>query len=126
MRANPSLERTPPRRDLMVGSSAAPLSSRPLCRCQFLMEDIVAVAVELEDGSERFFLTWGRIQDAVKPAPIEQLMLGVSTQFSLGGKPVNARLCPSLQEARDEPYFYESFFGMCQRTIPFGETTYQP
>lgn len=29
------------------------------------MEDIVAIAVELEDGTERFFLTWGRIQHPV-------------------------------------------------------------
>jgi hypothetical protein len=90
------------------------------------MEDIVAVSVELEDGSERFFLTWGRIQDSVDPSKIEALILRVSEQFALGGQPKRSRLCPSLQDACREPYFYESFFGMAQTRIPFGESTYSP
>jgi hypothetical protein len=27
---------------------------------------------------------------------------------------------PDLRAATDAPYFWESFFGMCQRPIPFG------
>ncbi|SRR5258706_3388440 len=84
------------------------------------MEDIVAVAVELESNARRFFLTWGRIQDTVDPEPLEQLILQQSTKFDLGGKPVRATLCMSLQEAAHEPYFYECFFLMCQKPIPFG------
>lgn len=85
------------------------------------MEDIVAIAVELEDGNKRFFLTWGRIQDGVDPTSLELLVLKHSSRFSLGGKPIKASLCESLQEAAHEPYFFEAFFKMCQKTIPFGD-----
>jgi hypothetical protein len=91
-----------------------------------LVDNIVAVAVELEDGSERFFLTWGRIQDAVDFSKLEELVLQASGGFSLGGKPRDSRLCHTLQEASNEPYFYECFFEMCQTQIPFGEKTYEP
>jgi hypothetical protein len=85
------------------------------------MEDIVAVAITLEDGARRYFLTWGRIQDPVDPEPLEQIILERSTGFSLGGKPVRAELCVSLQEAAKEPYFYECYFSMCQAKRPNGK-----
>ena len=84
------------------------------------MEDIVAIALELEGGGRRFFLTWGRIQDTVDPAPLEQLILQHSVNFDLGGKPIKARMCWSLQEAAHEPYFYEALFSFSQKPIPFG------
>ena len=86
------------------------------------MEDIVAVVVELESGVERFYLTWGRIQHTVDPEPLEQLILKLSVGYDLGGKPVKARVCRSLQEAAHAPYFYEGFFSFCQKErIPFGD-----
>lgn len=85
------------------------------------MDDIVAVAVELEDGAERYFLSWGRIQDRVDPEPLEQLVLKYCIGYDLGGKPVKARMCWSVQEASHAPFFYEGFFSMCQEHIPFGE-----
>ena len=85
------------------------------------MEDIVAVAVELEDGTKRYFLTWGRIQSPVDSAALEQLVIEHSTNFSLQGNPVKARLCLSLQDAAHEPYFYECFFEMCQQKIHFDD-----
>jgi hypothetical protein len=86
------------------------------------MDDIVAVAVELESGAERFFLTWGRIQHPVDPGPLEQLILTFSMGCDLGGKPVRARVCRSLQEAAHAPFFYEGFFSLCQKQpIPFGD-----
>ncbi|HLG77673.1 MAG TPA: hypothetical protein VKX46_14745 [Ktedonobacteraceae bacterium] len=85
------------------------------------MDHIVAVAVELEDGAERFYLTWGRIQDKVDAEPLEQLVLRYCVGDDLGGKPVRARVCRSLQEAAHAPYFYEGFFSFCQEHIPFGE-----
>ncbi len=88
------------------------------------MEDIVAVAVELENGDVRYFLTWGRIQSNVDPAPLERIVLEQSHRFALGGKATKARLCESLQEASNEAGFYECFFSMCQEKIPFGKTTY--
>ena len=83
------------------------------------MDDIVAVAIELEDGTQRYFLTWGRIQDRVNPKRLEEIVLKHSTSFRLGGAPARARLCDSLQEASQERYFYECFFEMCQKKIPY-------
>ena len=88
------------------------------------MEDIVTVAVDLENGDVRYFLTWGRIQDPVDPHPLEQLILEKSPRFAIGGTVVRARLCNSLQEAAKEAGFYECFFSMCQKKIPFGKKTY--
>ena len=85
------------------------------------MEDIVAVAVELDNGEERFFMTWGRIQDTVDPEPLEQLVLKHCVGYSLGGKPVKTRMCWTLQEAAHAPHFYEGLFSFSQRPIPFGD-----
>lgn len=85
------------------------------------VEDIVAVAVRLSTGEDRFFLTWGRIQDPVDPTELEGVVLRNATHFAIGGgEPVSARLCTSLQEASGAPLFYECFFDFCQRPIPFG------
>jgi hypothetical protein len=84
------------------------------------VDDIVAVEVET-DGGSCFFLTWGRIQNAVDPAPLEAVIMSVANRFSLPGTPLGARVCVSLQEAREAPYFYECFFELCQRPIPFGD-----
>jgi hypothetical protein len=88
------------------------------------MDHIVSVEVELENGDPRYFLTWGRIQDTIDPAPLEQLILDQSHKFAIGGKAKSARLCRSLQEASQEAGFYECFFEMCQKKIPYGENTY--
>jgi len=84
------------------------------------MDDIVAVRVDLQDGACRYFLTWGRIPGAIDEQQLERLVMAAATRFSLGGEPVSAHVCVSLQEAADEPYFFESFFKMCQRPIPYG------
>ncbi len=72
------------------------------------VEDVVAVAVDVDDGTTRFFITWGRIQSTVDPQPLEELVLRHAAGFDLGGTPVRARLCDTLQEARNEPYFFEA------------------
>lgn len=89
------------------------------------MEHIVAVAVSLKEGGTVYFLTWGRIQSPVDPCPLEKLVLSQSKRFALGGKALEARVCGSLQEARREPFFYEYFFSMSQKLIPFGVSTYK-
>jgi hypothetical protein len=80
-----------------------------------LMENIVAVAVRIDTGEDRYFLTWGRLHDPVDPEPLEALILSKSSRFALGGRPVSARHCLTLQEAAAQPYFYECFFSMCQK-----------
>jgi hypothetical protein len=85
------------------------------------MEDIVAVRVELETGESRYFLTWGRIQDRVDSEILESLVLEYSRRCSLGAAPLRAQLCDSLQEASNEPYFYEGLFSFCSSPIPLDE-----
>jgi hypothetical protein len=84
------------------------------------MEDIIAVELTTTEGDVCYFVTWGRIQSAVEPEPIESLILKEAHRFAVRGTPAKARLCWSLQDARDAPYFYEALFYFCQQPIPFG------
>jgi hypothetical protein len=86
------------------------------------VEHIVAVEVTVDTGRRTYFLTWGRVQDRVDPAPLEAVIMSVAGKFKLPGKAVGARVCESLQEARDAPYFFEHFFSFCQKQIPFGDS----
>ena len=82
------------------------------------MEDIVAVEVRIETGESRYFLTWGRIQDAVDPWPLAQVVLDRCRGFDLGGEPVSARVRWTLQPAANEPYFHECLFAMARKAAP--------
>ncbi len=48
-------------------------------------------------------------------------MLRHAAGFDLGGTPVRARLCDTLQEARDEAYFFEALVSYASMPIPFGD-----
>jgi hypothetical protein len=84
------------------------------------MEDIVAVAVTLDNGERRYFMTWGRIQDSVDPQPLEDLVLRHARSNALGGEPVSSQVCTTLQEASQEPYLFEALVSFASRPIPFG------
>jgi len=84
------------------------------------MEDIVAVELSTTEGTVCYFVTWGRIQNRVDPEPLERLILKVADHFAIPGTPASARLCESLQDAREAPFFYEAIFDFAQKTIPFG------
>jgi hypothetical protein len=87
------------------------------------VEDVVAVAVKLADGSSRYFLTWGRVQDKVDPGPVCEAVLRYASSCSLGADPEGARLCATLREAADSayaPYFYECFLAIASRPVPRG------
>ena len=89
-----------------------------------LMEDVVAVRVDLRGGGERFFLTWGRVQARVDPSPLAELVLKHSRAFSLGDEPVSAVVCESLKEAASSdsaPYFYECLLTFASAPIPDGD-----
>jgi hypothetical protein len=86
------------------------------------MEDIVAVEVKLTTGERRHFLTWGRIQDNVDPAPLAELVLKRANHFAIDGEPASARVLWSLHPATEAPYFYEYFFGMSQERIPYDDS----
>ncbi len=84
------------------------------------MEDIVAVELTTADGHVCYLVTWGRIQSPVEPEPLEALILGVADHFAVRGTPEKARLCWSLKDAREAPYFYEALLHFAHRPIPFG------
>jgi hypothetical protein len=84
------------------------------------VDDIVAIEVRLQSGENRYFLTWGRIQDHVEPEPLAALLLRHAGRFSLDGIPVSARVLWSLHPATAAPYFYEYFFEICRERIPSG------
>lgn len=87
------------------------------------MDDIIAVEVRLADGTPRFFVTWGRIQDAVDTEPVCAVVMRHAPSFSLGGDPVSARVCLSLREAADSdfaPYFYECLMSFSRSQLPTG------
>ena len=84
------------------------------------MDDIVAVKVVDKKKVEYFFLTWGRV---FEPINSNKLLLAVSKNLANFGvsEIVDISLCDSLQEASLQKYFFESFFKMSQKRIPFGK-----
>jgi len=85
------------------------------------VDDVIAVEVELADGGRRFFVTWGRIQDAVDPNPVCEVVMRFA-QGPCGGQAVRAQVCSSLREAAessDAPYFYEALLTFSGRRPPF-------
>lgn len=84
------------------------------------MEELVAVAVELASGDVRYFITWGRIQHPVDPRPLARLILDQCHHFALGSGVRTVRICPTLQEAAQQPFFYDALFTFAQHPIPFG------
>jgi hypothetical protein len=87
------------------------------------VEDVIAVEVQLDNGALRYFITWGRIQDAVDGQPVSDLVLHHSRKFSLGGEPVRARVCGTLRVAAESdtaPYFFECL-RQFSNPIPFGD-----
>ena len=85
------------------------------------MEEWVAVEVRTASGQSGFFVTWGRIQDALDPVPLETLVLQAAANVSMGSPPISARVCPSLSAAAALPYFFEGLLGMAGRPIPYGD-----
>jgi hypothetical protein len=83
------------------------------------MEDIVAIRVRLESGVSRYFLTWGRIFDAVHESEFVDTIRPHVLRM-VRDKTAAVELCDNLQEASQAPYFFEAFFKMCQEGIPYG------
>lgn len=78
------------------------------------MDSIIAVEVTLQSGKAHHYLTWGRIQDAVDTGPVAAIVLQLAQSRSDVDRAVSARVCETLQEARDAPYFFECYFDMCR------------
>lgn len=79
------------------------------------MDDIVAIRVSLGEAGSAYFLTWGRTFDAVDAGPLEELVLAHARTTCDFSDAIEARLCDTLHDAANEPYFYECFFDMCGR-----------
>ncbi len=85
------------------------------------MDDVIAVRARTDEGQVRYWLTWGRLFDAVDPEP---MIAAVRPQLQWPGRRgqiVMVEICASLQEASDQPYFYEGLFWLSQTLIPFGD-----
>ena len=92
------------------------------------MEDVIAVEVRLADGSARYYVTWGRIQDPVDTGPVTDLVMAHASPGSLGGEPVSANVCHTLRAAAESaqaPYFFEALAEFSRQTIPRG-VEYEP
>jgi hypothetical protein len=85
------------------------------------MEDIVAVKVMDYEGNAHYFITWGRVFDAVDPESLLQAITPHLPRFGIKNF-TDIRLCSSLREASGQLYFYEALFNFSQKTIPFGKS----
>lgn len=81
------------------------------------MDEVVAVAVTLVNGDRRYFMTWGRIQDAVDEGPLVSLVRRAAARHGPGDV-IDAALCTTLQDARDAPYFYEALWEFANTRVP--------
>ena len=88
------------------------------------MEDLVAVAITFDGGRKRYVLAYGRIFDAVDPTELEAVVLEMAQRSDLGGTPVAASVCASLQEAAGEPFFFEALFEMTRDAVSPGSRRY--
>jgi hypothetical protein len=84
------------------------------------MEDIVAIKATDSRGKRHFFLTWGRSFDRVDPKPLLTAVRPGLAQFGLSVVR-NLDVCPTLQEASGQPYFFEALLAFSQKPIPYGK-----
>ncbi len=84
------------------------------------VDDVVAVSVTLDSGELRYFMTWGRIQDAVDGEQVVAVVIRYAKTCDLGGVAIGGELCASLRDARDQRYFYESLLEFAREPIPSG------
>jgi hypothetical protein len=71
------------------------------------MEDVVAIKVIDSRGKKHFFLTWGRVFDRTDPKPLLDAIGPSLSRFGVSGVR-QVQICPTLQDAADQPYFFEA------------------
>jgi hypothetical protein len=84
------------------------------------LEDIVAIKATDSSGKHHFFLTWGRAFDRVGSKPLLTAVRPALSQFGLS-KIRRLEVCSTLQEASDQPYFFEALFAFAQKPAPSGK-----
>lgn len=75
------------------------------------MEYIVAIKFKRSDGKIGAYLTWGRIFDSLEDTELLEI---VKNKF----KNLEPRLCRTLQEVSQFPYFYEGLWTFSQEYRP--------
>src|SRR5450759_2996359 len=80
------------------------------------VEEIVAIKATDSREKHHFFITWGRAFDRVDPKP---LLSAVRPALSRLGLSTIRRLevCSTLQEASDQPYFFEALLAFAQKRV---------
>ena len=71
------------------------------------MEDVVAIKATDSRGKRHFFLTWGRVFDRTDPRQLLDAVRPSLSQFGLS-RVRQLEICPTLQDASDQPYFFEA------------------
>jgi hypothetical protein len=85
------------------------------------MENVIAIRAKTDQGQARYWLTWGRLFDAVDPEPMIAAVRPHLRWSDRHGEIVEITVCRSLQEASTQPYFYEGLFWLGQTHIPPGD-----
>lgn len=83
------------------------------------MNDIIALKVRDKVNKIHYFLTWGRIFDNVNDLGTIKAIKPSLAKFGIKGID-SIKICSSLKEVTKTKYFYENYFLMCQKRIPFG------
>jgi hypothetical protein len=72
-----------------------------------------------EGGETHYYLTYGRVHDAVDPRPIERAVRRYVDRPTR--RVASVELCDTLAAASRAPYFYEGLFHFSNSPIPFGD-----
>lgn len=88
------------------------------------MDEIVALKARLENDTEQYFLTWGRVFDPVDPKELLAAVAAFAARCSLGAAVAEISVCASLRDAATARYLYEAFFKLC-RIDPSGKGEYE-
>ncbi len=84
------------------------------------MNDVVAVEVSTSTGNTCYFITWRRIQDPVEPRLLKRLILRTAARFALVVDAIAAKVCETLQQAKNAPLSYEASIEVAQKSMSFG------
>lgn len=83
------------------------------------MNDIIALKAKSKANKLYYFLTWGRIFDSIDESEIIKALQSNLSKFGIKNAS-SIKVCASLKDALNAKYFYENYFLMCQKGIPFG------
>ena len=84
------------------------------------MEDIIAIKATDSRGKRHFFVTWGRAFDPVDPTPLLSAVRPALARFGLSAIR-RLEVCSTLQEASEQPYFFEALLAFSQKRILSGK-----